>query len=305
MTILDIAGRGTVISVRGGMLAVGDSRFCPEDVDLVIAQVPAVTVTGDALLLMAQRGIEFLVCDQRRQPASTLLPLTLPATIFARTLRLQASLAPRRARALWRQVVRAKLIHQADFARALGCADAERIARMAADVAAGDPDNREAQGARLYWPGLFGPDFRRHATDAVNGLLDFGYAVLRSLVGRNLHAAGLSRAIGFHHDNAENDGNLADDLMEPFRPAVDRVVWGLARDGRLEVGEARPVLATIGDWPVRSRGEWVRMRVAVQRACLSCREAIEGAGSRLSLPDTIGSGDDARRLAEDVGAGLL
>lgn len=303
--VVDVGSWGSVISVRSGMLAVGETRISPEDVDLVIAQVPAVTVTGEALLLMGRLGIELLICDHRRQPASTLLPLTNQATTFARLLRLQAGMAPRRARALWRQVVRAKLGAQAAFVAEVGGPAAERIHRLAAIVLPGDPDNKEAQGARLYWPEVFGSDFRRHAEDDVNGLLNFGYAVLRSLVGRHLHGAGLSRTLGFHHDNAENEGNLADDLMEPFRPAVDRIVRRVTLQGGLSLTQSRAALATVGDWPVRAQGEWLRLRVAAQRLCLSYRDAVEGAGSKLTLPDRIGSADDARRLAEDVGDGVL
>lgn len=306
MAVVEVASRGSVISVRNGLLQVGNEGFPLEDLDLVIAHVPAVTITGEALALLGGEGIELVMCDGRRRPVAALVPAATAPVVAARTLRLQAALPTRRAAALWRQVVRAKILAQADLLEEAARPEVQRLQRLAQVVQPGDVDNTEALAARLYWPALFGAAFRRHGPQPPNGVLDFGYAVVRAVVARQLHAAGLHRALGFHHDNAENDGNLADDLIEPFRPAVDRIALGLMSTGAGDLDTAaRQTLAAAPDWPVRQGGEWLRLRTAVRRLCLSYRAAVEGGPGRLALPDRIGSAGDARSMAEDVGAGIL
>ncbi|MCF8479384.1 MAG: type II CRISPR-associated endonuclease Cas1 [Rhodospirillum sp.] len=309
MAVIEIASRGTVVSARDRLLAIGDTRLHVDDIDLVIAQVPAVTLTGDALALLGRAGIDVVICDDRRQPLSTLVPVCGSAVVSARLIRLQAAMIPRKRAALWRGIVRAKITEQARVLEVIDGPSA-RLRKLAEGVEAGDPTNLEAQAARLYWPALMGAAFRRHGGSEADTMLDFGYAVLRAVVARRLHGAGLHRSLGIHHDNAENDGNLADDMIEPFRPAVDRLVLALAeqRGGAEATGldpKIRAALAEVTDWPVRMGGEWIRLRTAVARVALSLRAVVEGGPARLDLPEKIGSVEDARRMAEDVGSGLL
>lgn len=305
MTVVEIATWGTVVSVEGGLLRVGSCRLPPEDVDLLIAAVPAVTITGEALALLGRLGIGVVVCDHHHLPVSVLAPAGCGAILSPRTLRLQAGMAARQRDALWRQIVRAKINAQADVLHDQGAADAARLRSLARGVTAGDPDNKEAQAARLYWGAAFGADFRRGAADESNAMLDFGYAVLRAVVARQLHGAGLHRALGLHHDSAENDGNLADDLIEPFRPAVDRQVLLLRGQGLTMGTEARRRLAALPDWPVRVGAEWQRARTSITRLVLSLRAVVVGGPARLELPQRIGGIEDAGRMAEDVGSCVL
>jgi CRISPR-associated protein Cas1 len=99
---------------------------------------------------------------------------------------------------------------------------ARRIKLYAADVQSGDPKNREASGAKIYWKALFGKDFLRSPEGLwPNALLNYGYALLRGTAARAVCAAGLSPVFGIHHENGTNLFPLADDLMEPYRPLVD------------------------------------------------------------------------------------
>lgn len=101
---------------------------------------------------------------------------------------------------------------------------------MARRVASGDPDNLEAQAAQRYWVNLFGPTFRRDRdAEGINAVLNFGYAVIRASIARNIVASGLLPSLGVHHSNRGNPFCLADDLIEPYRPLVDKVVAGLDR----------------------------------------------------------------------------
>ncbi|WP_161958830.1 type II CRISPR-associated endonuclease Cas1 [Ferruginivarius sediminum] len=304
MSVIEIATPGTSLAVRKGMLSVNATLIPVEDIDLVIAETAAVSVSGAVLALLAENGVEFVTCDTRHRPVASLFPVAAGATLAPRILRRQAALTPRRRRALWRRIVQAKLRMQAAALPQQSHA-ARRLIRLSGEIAPGDPGNIEAQAARLYWPALLGSDFRRHASDDANAMLDFGYAVVRAVISRQLHAAGLHRSLGLHHENEENDGNLSDDLIEPFRPVVDTRVRALLTEGAEMDKQTRARLAELPDWPVKSGREWVRCRTAAARLARSLRDAIDGGGTALVLPDSIGSEDDAGRMAEDVGSRIL
>lgn len=104
-------------------------------------------------------------------------------------------------------------------------ADATGLLRLPPRVLSGDTSNIEALAARLYWGKLFGACFRRRQDEpGLNGLLNYGYAILRSAIARAIVGAGLHPSLGIHHSNQYNPFALADDLMEPFRPCVDLLV---------------------------------------------------------------------------------
>ena len=111
---------------------------------------------------------------------------------------------------------------------AVGIDGGKHLRALAARVASGDPENIEAQAARYYFPRLFGAAFTRHKPLWVNGALNYGYAVMRATVARSIVSYGLIPSLGLHHGNSLNAFNLADDLIEVFRPMVDYHVWRLA-----------------------------------------------------------------------------
>jgi CRISPR-associated protein Cas1 len=144
--------------------------------------------------------------------------------------------APRRKNA-WGQIVRAKIAGQAANLRCLGHPEWRRLERMAGQVRSGDPTNMEGSAARFYWPRMFeGSGFSRVPQGGFghNAMLDYGYAVLRGFGVRAVLSAGLAGAIGLFHSNRSNPFNLVDDLIEPFRPAVDWAVAMMPEDSCVE-----------------------------------------------------------------------
>ena len=124
---------------------------------------------------------------------------------------------------MWQSIVCAKVVNQASVLRWSGkTVQAATIFKMAERVRSGDPDNVEATAAQRYFPALFGETFVRRNEDGRNAALNYGYAILRGAVARTLAVYGFLPAFGIHHRSALNAFNLADDLMEPFRPLVDR-----------------------------------------------------------------------------------
>jgi CRISPR-associated protein Cas1 len=187
---------------------------------------------------------------------------------------------------LWQRIVRAKIDNQAATLATLGGGDGGVLAEMARHVGSGDPDNVEARAARHYWSRLW-PEFRRDDEgDRRNMLLNYGYAVARAGVARSLVAAGLLPAFGVNHASATNAFNLADDVLEPFRPVVDRLAWRTVGDGRpsrdkLSV-EDRRAMAGILLAEAKIGEETVTLLVAAERAAESLVRAIEA-----SLPDAL------------------
>lgn len=135
---------------------------------------------------------------------------------------------------LWQQTVRAKIVNQSVVLAAARGADIKPLQYMAEQVKSGDPDNHEGHAAAYYWSHLFGviEGFRRDR-DGIppNNLLNYGYAILRAVMARAIVSAGLMPSLGIFHRNKYNAYCLADDLMEPYRPVVDRLVVSLADSG--------------------------------------------------------------------------
>jgi CRISPR-associated protein Cas1 len=159
------------------------------------------------------------------------------------------------------------------------------LTAMAEMVASGDPQNREAQASRVYWQKLFGADFRRHAEDGVNAALNYGYAVVRACVARQLVACGLTPALGLHHDNMENPFCLADDIIEPFRPFVDDLVFNLGRGGISELTpQIKKDLAAILTIDVSVEDQTSILSNAILTCSQSLVRAFETKEPRITLP---------------------
>ena len=185
-------------------------------------------------------------------------------------------------------MVQAKVLNQA-AALELCTGDAGALPAMAARVASGDPDNVEARAARYYWPRLFAGFTRGAAEDRRNKLLNYGYAVLRAGVARSLVASGLVPCFGVNHASVSNAFNLADDLIEPFRPFADQLVWSLSGQGREKdreiTLEERRALAALLLASAEFGGGTVSLLVACEGSAASLVRAMEANNpALLSLP---------------------
>lgn len=188
---------------------------------LLIAH-PRVTLTQAVLSRIATNGGTVITCDDKFLPASMLLPVQshyIQSERFAR----QTQMTPPLRKRLWKTIVQAKLRAQGFLLKELQGNDGGLIP-MSGRVQSGDKGNLESVAARRYWPLVFGdPKFRRGGVGLdQNRHLDYGYTVLRALTARALCAAGLHPSIGIRHQNRYDAFSLAADLMEPFRPVVDR-----------------------------------------------------------------------------------
>jgi CRISPR-associated protein Cas1 len=186
---------------------------------------------------------------------------------------------------LWQQIVQAKILAQGAALAAVG-AEAGGFRLLARKVRSGDPDNVEAEAARRYWPLLLGSDFRRDTDGGgLNGLLNYGYAILRAATARAVMAAGLHPSLGLMHANRGNALVLVDDLMEPFRPLVDRTVHRLNGEGIADVtSEAKAALARIMIVDLPADEGMSPLMTCLERLAGSLAKAYAGETDRLVLP---------------------
>lgn len=287
--IVEIAGDGRHLSLDRGFLVISHrkdelGRIPIDDVAALIGNAHGLSYSNNLLVALAERGAPFVLCGAHHRPVGLLWPVDCHHRQAARMdAQLRASL-PLRKR-LWKQVTQAKIGMQAAV---IGLFDGPEppLRRLANTVRSGDPSNVEGRAARLYWNLLFGKTFRRdHDGDGINGLLNYGYTVLRATVARHLMAAGLHPGIPLHHANEGNPMRLVDDLMEPFRPLVDACVRRLAETGRRDVdSETKRTLALL---PVRNicldRGV-SPVSLVIQRMVVSLAQLYEDPKVTLELP---------------------
>lgn len=248
-----------------------------EDLAWVVLDTPQVTLTAAVLSAMMERGVALVSTGQAHMPNGVMLPFQAhyrQADVARRQTAMTRSFRKR----LWQITVSTKIANQAAVLASLGLPGRKALVALAVRVNAGDPENLEAQAARHYWGELF-VDFRREdGNDKRNKLLNYGYAIVRSALARSLVASGALPAFGIHHDSATNAFNLVDDLMEPFRPFVDKLavkVLGDDADLSGDLGlEDRRGMAAIMLAETRGNGEATTLLVAAEATAASFVRAL-------------------------------
>lgn len=197
-----------------------------EDIAYIILDSPQITVTNALLGALLENNCAIISCDKTHLPSGLLLPLsgnTLQSERFQ--AQIEASLPLKKQ--LWQQTVQQKILNQAAILKTVRNAEIGNMIAWANSVRSGDVDNREAVAAAYYWKEMFPniSDFVRDRNGVPpNNMLNYGYAILRGVVARALVSSGLLPTLGIHHHNRYNAYCLADDIMEPYRPIVDKLV---------------------------------------------------------------------------------
>lgn len=232
--VVEIAEDGNYLSRHRGFMVVrqGDTeagRVPLDDITALILSAHQITLSKALIVALAERKAPIVTCGKTYHPLALSLPYH---SHYDQTGILWSQIECSRplAKRLWQSVVQEKIGNQrialAYFDPASPILDELDV--LARRVKSGDPENMEAQAARYYWTALLGDDFRRDfQTGPENALLNYGYSVLRAATARAVCSAGLTPALGIHHRNRKNPFALVDDLMEPFRPLVDKTVRGI------------------------------------------------------------------------------
>ena len=232
--VVDLSAfEGNLRAVRGGV------EVCPEEgmsTVLPVAELAVVLIgmkvnlSAAVLHRLSEADVAVLFCDWRGIPEGGCYSWSDHGRVAARH-RAQAEVSVPRKKNAWARLVRAKIEGQASVLENLKIRGSGELLALADQVRSGDPGNVEAQAARLYWSRTLGRGVGRQPAAGqligANACLDYGYAVLRGHLMRAVLAAGLAPALGVFHRGRGNAFALADDLIEPFRPAIDEVALPL------------------------------------------------------------------------------
>jgi CRISPR-associated protein Cas1 len=215
------------LSYKNNLISVKIDNFettvCFDDIDTIVIENQQTTITSALLSQLTKSNINVIFCDKKFMPSSILLGINKNS----RTTKIQKSqiiVSKPKLNQIWKDIVTSKVKNQSKILKKLN-KNYEYIDLLISRIKSNDKENIEAIVAAYYFKELFGKDFSRNNPENINNaVLNFGYAIFRSSICRYLIAYGLNPAFGIHHSSELNSFNLADDLIEPFRPIVDNYV---------------------------------------------------------------------------------
>jgi CRISP-associated protein Cas1 len=262
-----------------------------EDIGLIIIDHPQITITSGLIQALQENNTGIISCDYRHMPQSILLPIEGNSIQQERYDNQLAATEPLKKK-LWAQTIVQKIRNQADALYQLGL-PSEYLLPIQKNVKSGDSDNCEATAAVYYWQTLFKhiPGFVRHREGPPpNSFLNYGYAILRGTMARSIVAAGLLPTLGIFHKNRYNAFCLADDLMEPYRPYIDKIVYDMVQTFGLvsEIAkEHKALLLKIPAIDVMIENEKSPLMLATQRTAVSLVKCFEGTQRKLIYPSLL------------------
>ena len=260
-----------------------------EDIGVVVLDHRQITLTHGVMAALLDNNAAVVTCDNSHMPVGLMLPLEGHTVQQERFQDQLGSSLPLR-KQLWQQTVQQKILNQAALLRELHDTETGNMRQWAKEVLSGDSTNLEGRAAAFYWSRMFPsiPNFTR-SRDGVypNALLNYGYAILRAVIARALVGSGLLPTLGIHHHNRYNAYCLADDIMEPYRPYVDRlVVETMAVCSDVEVTTAiKSRLLTIPTLEVRIAGQRSPLMVAASQTTASLARCFAGESRRVAYPE--------------------
>lgn len=278
------------LSVKNRQLVVRgeeERRFAIEDINSVMIESQECAVSSYALQALANADAAVFVCDRTHMPCGVLLPYK---GHFKQLASLKSQLdAPRPLqKRMWQSIVVRKIENQAKCCdMCVGTSDG--LKELAGRVMSGDSGNAEAVAAALHFKTLFGGGFsRKDEGKGINALLNYAYAIVRGLIARTLAVYGFEASIGIHHRNMLNAFNLADDLIEPFRPIADMAVWRLISDGQTALTtEVKRTLFALTVADVEIDGQLHALSYAVELVVQSFAKSLKAQENILTLPKPV------------------
>lgn len=194
------------------------------EISMVIVESTAVAVTASLLCELTRRKIKVIFCDEKHNPLFELTPTSLRYDTSG-CLRKQIDWKEENKQKIWTEIVRNKIYQQMSVLQERGFVEqAQMLFNYMVELKNDDETNREGHAAKVYFNTVFGNEFSRQTETYTNAALDYGYSILLSAFNREVTACGYSANLGIKHKNEFNHFNLSCDLMEPFRPLVDRIV---------------------------------------------------------------------------------
>lgn len=264
-----------------------------EDIGVVVLDNRRITITQGLLEALLENNCAVITCDNHSLPVGLMLPLYGNSTQNER-FRYQLDASQPLRKQLWQQTIKAKIENQAAVLSACSGIPIKNMKRWADDVRSGDPDNVEGHAAAYYWRYFFNnitglENFTRNREGmAPNNLLNYGYAILRAVVARALVTSGLLPTLGIHHHNRYNAYCLADDIMEPYRPYVDELVFAIVKEQGVDnlqlTTTLKAQLLSIPTLDVVIGGKRSPLMVATTQTTASLYKCFSGELRRIAYP---------------------
>lgn len=262
-----------------------------EDIDTVVIDNYAVTMSANLLGELAVSNVATIICDASHIPCTIVTPLSQHSR-QSKVTQMQIAMSQPLRKNLWQAIVKQKIVNQAAVLSKFGYDEtAGKLIKLTTEVRSGDTTNRESIAARLYFADLFDDATRRKPT-WYNSALNYTYAVVRSVVARSIAARGLVPSLGLFHHSELNSFNLADDVIEPYRPFVDDYVLSVISirhvgdigDSLLTKEDRRLAIDILNNYVMINNKQFT-VRDAVDITVESLVRAIkDGATTKLELP---------------------
>lgn len=260
-----------------------------EDIGVIVIDNKQITITSGLMSALLENNCAVITCDSHSMPIGLHLPLDCNTTQSERfRYQIEASLPLRKQ--LWQQTIQQKISNQAAVLKSFTDAEVKCMHIWANDVRSGDSENMEGRAAAYYWKSLFGhiDGFTRDRNGIPpNSILNYGYAILRAIIARSLVGSGLLPTLGIHHHNRYNSYCLADDIMEPYRPYIDRIVYSMVKKYGCDITltkEIKSELLTIPTIDVNIGAKNSPLMIAASQTTASLYKCFSGEQRRIIYP---------------------
>ena len=279
------------LHIKNSQLIIGDKgvSFPLEDINCVLIENQSVTVSSYMLQEFAKNEIALYVCDEKHLPNAVLLPLVKHSRHF-KVLTRQIEVGKPLIKRLWQQIIVCKIKNQALCLKEMELDDYDKLLAMTKEVQSGDKTHVEAKAAAYYFRALYGDDFTRDNECIINSAMNYAYAIIRGLIARSIVCYGLEPSLGMFHHSELNSFNLADDLIEVFRPLVDLYVashFDIAEVDSDLTPQIKRDLFNIINYDMSVKGDKRIISNCIDMLVYSYSGAIQGNRTDLELPELI------------------
>jgi len=278
------------LSISRNQVAVeqdGNSITLPlEDIAYIVIDTPQVSLTAGLISACMVAGVVIIHTDSRHTPNGVTLPFHSHFR-QADVSSMQIAMSEPLKKNLWQQLIVQKIQNQAGHLQKRKLANSDTLLAMSKNVRSGDPGNVEAHAARQYWQSLFQNFVRDNADDVRNAALNYGYAIVRACIARSLVAHGLLPCFGVHHCSVSNPFNLADDVIEPYRPLVDKYVCDQIDGADTDhlTKELRQRISAIMMIDCKISTNTTSLLSSIERTVTSLVSSIQNKSPKLTLPE--------------------
>ncbi|GAB1262661.1 type II CRISPR-associated endonuclease Cas1 [Aurantivibrio plasticivorans] len=292
--VLELAENGRYVKLKRGFLVVMSAeeelgRVTIDELCCLMLTADQATLSKPVMVRLAEEGIPIVVCGKNYHPIALTLPYSAHH-VSTKILRQQIDASAPLKKRLWQVLVARKIEHQALVLEKLDANEVviKQLAKMSSKVGSGDPQNIEAQAAKVYWRAILGDEFRRNndGEDFINASLNYGYSIIRAACARAVVAAGLTPSLGVYHKNQGNPFCLVDDLMEVYRPLVDFTVSKLPKNNLVTPDEKR-MLAKLLQADIKIDGAMTTVTGSMQKLAFSLVKSYQAKEVGLKLPTLV------------------